>query len=153
MLNSVVVIDDDELINVRAPTFFEKFGPLMKKTPKRVIANYLFWKVLLDGLPYVTKEVMTRQMQFARMMYGYDPAETRARWKECVDITSNLLSTSNRAIYVRKNFNQKSRKNVQELADDIEEHFKNNLKEVRFFCECSLDLYQIKLLALKKSNT
>ncbi|XP_033220985.1 neprilysin-2-like [Belonocnema kinseyi] len=94
ILKSAFVIGDDEIIKVSAPTFFEKLGPLLEKTPKRVLANYLIWQVLEGQI----------QGSFSK--------------QDCLDMTTEFLALSAGAQYVSKYFSPKSKKSAEELAVD-----------------------------------
>lgn len=126
-----IVIDDNEVILVNDPNFFEKFETLMKKTrSKRVLANYLFWRGAEGNLQYLTEKIRNRKTKFITLLTGQD--RKQARWKECIDATHEVLSSGFSALYVRKYFNPESKKSAEKLAVVIEQQLKKTLKEVRF---------------------
>ncbi|XP_033220987.1 neprilysin-2-like [Belonocnema kinseyi] len=106
ILKSAFVIGDEEIIKVSVPTFFAKLRPLLKKTPKKVLANYLVWQVLEGQI----------QGSFSK--------------GECLDITSQYLSLNAGAIYARKYFTPESKKNAEELAVSIKQQFSKMLKKL-----------------------
>ena len=133
ILNSIIVIDDNEVIRVNVPTFFEEFEKLMKETPKRVQANYLLWRGANEDTDYVTDEIRNRKMKFTTAVYGQ--AERSARWNECLDLTSGVLGLSIGALYIRKYFDEESKKVAEKLVADIEKQFLKILKEVSFLLD------------------
>merc|ERR1711884_151429 len=45
--NTNVFVNDDEKIIVREPEYFDALLPILAATPKRTIANYVRWRVLM----------------------------------------------------------------------------------------------------------
>lgn len=79
-------IDENEMIVVSVPSFFEALGPLLQNTPKRTIANYLLWRITAFSSFFMTEELRKRQLVYSTAVSGKQ--EQEPRWKECVDITS-----------------------------------------------------------------
>lgn len=82
-------VAEDEMINLSVPSFFEDLGKLLAKTPKRVIANYMFWRIHGFSIGFLSEEFRKRQLQYATALSGRQ--EQEARWKECVDIATGRL--------------------------------------------------------------
>lgn len=82
-------VQDDEIINLTVPSFFEELGKLLAKTPNRVIANYMMWRIHGFSIGFLSEEFRKRQLQYITALSGRQ--EQEARWKECVDIASGRL--------------------------------------------------------------
>jgi len=82
-------VEDDEIINLTVPSFFEELGKLLEKTPNRVIANYMMWRIHAFSIGFLSEEFRKRQLQYATALSGRQ--EQEARWKECVDIAAGRL--------------------------------------------------------------
>ncbi|XP_033220986.1 neprilysin-2-like [Belonocnema kinseyi] len=106
ILKSAFIIGDDEIIKVSVPTFFKNLGKLLKKTHKRVLANYLLWQVLEGQIQGTSSK------------------------QDCLDMTTGFLGLSAGAQYVRKYFTPESKKSAEEIAVSIEQQFSKMLKEV-----------------------
>lgn len=133
-----IKIDDNEIIIVSVPTFFEKFEKLIKETrSKRVLANYLLCRAAQEDADLLTNAIRNSKMKFTTVLNGQ--AERQVRWKECLDVTSNVLGVSIGALYARKYFTPESKKIAGELAVDIQNQFRKMLKGVR----SSYELFQI----------
>ncbi|XP_033211568.1 neprilysin-2-like [Belonocnema kinseyi] len=131
-LKPIMVINDEEVIQVNAPNFFDKFVDLMNRTPKRVLANFLFWKAAENNLNYLTEDIKNRKMRFEAVLGGQSKRVERSQ--ECLEL-SDVLGLSAGALYVRKYFNPESKKRAQKLALHIELEFKNILKEAEWMDE------------------
>ncbi|KAH8294815.1 hypothetical protein KR018_003377, partial [Drosophila ironensis] len=135
-------VASDEMINLSVPSFFEDLGKLLAKTPKRVIANYMFWRIHGFSIGFLSEEFRKRQLQYATALSGRQ--EQEARWKECVDIATGRLVGGNReafgsrlgisvgSLYVRKHFHKDSKANALEMVSDIRDVFNDILDEVNW---------------------
>ncbi|KAH8343968.1 hypothetical protein KR084_002815 [Drosophila pseudotakahashii] len=134
-------VAEDEMINLSVPSFFEDLGKLLAKTPKRVIANYMFWRIHGFSVGFLTEEFRKRQLQYATALSGRQ--EQEARWKECVDIATgsmdevseedfDSLGISVGSLYVRKHFHKDSKENALQMVDDIRSVFNDILDEVNW---------------------
>ncbi|XP_032576202.1 neprilysin-2 isoform X1 [Drosophila sechellia] len=134
-------VAEDEMINLSVPSFFEDLGKLLAKTPKRVIANYMFWRIHGFSVGFLSEEFRKRQLQYATALSGRQ--EQEARWKECVDIaTSSMdevgeddfdsLGISVGSLYVGKHFHKDSKANALEMVNEIRNVFNDILDEVNW---------------------
>lgn len=79
-------INENEIIIVSVPTYFENLGKLLSTTPKKTIANYMMWRITSFSLFFLTEDLRKRQLQYSTALSGKQ--EQEPRWKECIDITS-----------------------------------------------------------------
>lgn len=86
LLPKALQIDENEVIVVSVPAYFDSLGPLLEKTPSRTIANYMMWRVTAFSSFFLTDELRKRQLIYSTAVSGKQ--EQEPRWKECIDITS-----------------------------------------------------------------
>lgn len=125
-------INRDEVIIVNVPSYLKNFENLMQHTPKRVQANYAFWRAAAASVSYLTDDIRKRQLMYTIHLNG--KTEREPRWKECVDIVSGSMAISVGSMYVRKYFKEDAKKTALEMVGDIREEFTKILKKVRI-CE------------------
>ncbi|XP_034115605.1 neprilysin-2-like [Drosophila albomicans] len=130
LLSEGLSVQDDEIINLIEPPFFDQLGKLLARTPNRVIANYLMWRIHEFSLSYLSEEFHTRKDKYYMTVDGHQ--EPRARWKECVDIVSESLSKSVASMYVPKHFDVSSKSSVLEMVTNIRNVFNEILDEVNW---------------------
>ncbi|XP_033212281.1 neprilysin-2-like [Belonocnema kinseyi] len=107
---------------------------LIKKTPKRVVANYLCWKAVEDSLAFLPEKLLNLQIDFSNA--DSDTTESEGKWRECLGMTNNnVLMASVGALYVRKYFTPESKKSAEEIAVDIKQQLKKDLKKVDWMDE------------------
>lgn len=128
LLPPTVRVDDNEIVIVNVPSFISDLDNLLKKTPKRVQANYVMWRVAGASVSYLTDEIRKRQLDYSTALSG--KTEREARWKECVDIVAGSLSISTGALYVRKYFREDAKANALEMVAGIRKQFTKILEKV-----------------------
>lgn len=87
MLPSTLMLEKNEVVWARPPTYLEQLEQLLNKTSNRTIANYMMWRTVLFSSEYLTDEIRNKRVKF-----DLSTSLTRqvSRWKECVERT-NLL--------------------------------------------------------------
>lgn len=128
LLPTGLQIGDDEQIVVSVPTYFEALGKLLERTPKRVIANYVMWRMTAFSSYFLTEKLRNRQLVYSMAVSGKQTQEPR--WKECIDITSGSLPISVGALYVRKYFKQSAKAAAVEMVAGIRKQFEIILANV-----------------------
>lgn len=126
-------INENEVIIVSVPEFFEKLGKLLEQTPKRTVANYLMWRVTAFSSFFLTEDLRKRQLVYSTAVSGKQ--EQEPRWKECIDITSGSLSIAVGALYVRKHFQEDAKRTALEMVNGIRKEFEKILKQVPWMDE------------------
>lgn len=125
---SNVNIDDDETVNLIDPKFIGKLENLIARTPKRVIANYIFWQVIYNSIDYLPNEFLDRQLIFEKVLKGVKERKPRAY--SCLDEVMVIFETSVSSMYARKYFNTAFRRNALGLVENIKNQFRKTLNEV-----------------------
>lgn len=87
LLPQKVQVDESERVINSVPKFFEQIGAIIESTPKRAIANYFSWRVVLSTSGTLTNELRQRKLAYFKTLYGQLKEEPR--WKECVQFTSD----------------------------------------------------------------
>lgn len=86
MLPDGVITDENEIINVAVPSFFEAFGELLAQTPKKTIANYLFWRVIQSTAYYMNEQMSSRRLEY--LWHLSRQKEVPAWWIYCTKTTN-----------------------------------------------------------------
>ncbi|XP_058061822.1 neprilysin-2 isoform X1 [Anopheles bellator] len=128
-----IAIDENEVIIVSVPTFMEELGPLLQNTPKRVMANYVMWRISGFSSLFLTEKLRKRQLQYTTALSGKQ--EQEPRWKECVELTASSLPISVGALYIRKYFREDSKRAALDMVNDIKAVFVDILKKVDWMDE------------------
>lgn len=127
VLPSNVTVDGSEIVIFNSLSFFEKFDKLLKGTSNRTIANYLIWRITEYSAHYLNNDVRKRQLDFNTVIVG--KKELSTRWKECISITNNKLSTAVGAMYIRKYFKPNAKQHAGAMVNQIQHEFKEGLRQ------------------------
>jgi len=140
-----IQIDENEVIVVSVPSFFEGLEKVLKETPKRTIANYVMWRITGFSSFFLTEPLRKRQLQYSTAISGKQ--EQEPRWKECADIVTGSLPISVGALYIRKHFQEDSRQSALDMVNGIKAEFEHILKKVEWMDDVT------RKAALEKVNT
>lgn len=86
MLPSSVQVDENEVVIVSVPSFFEKLGDVINSVPKRTLANYFNWRIALTASGALTNQLFNLKLGFYTALSGQQ--DQQPRWKECVSFTA-----------------------------------------------------------------
>ncbi len=63
-------IDENERIVSYSTPFFVKLGQLLETTDKRVIHNYILWRLVMDLMPHMPPQYEKTRAEFRRVLLG-----------------------------------------------------------------------------------
>ena len=105
---STIIITENEPIVVPVPSYIAKLENLLATTPKRVVANYMFW-----GAVYETYYVRDKLVQ----------TTISTRWRKCVNDVNYKLGLSIASLFAKKHLSKKAKTTVNEMFDNIKAEF------------------------------
>lgn len=121
-------VEGNEVILIYVPSFFDQFGMVIEKTPKRTIANYLAWRMTQSVVQFMTDTLRKRELKFNKALSGQEDQEPRS--KECIKKVQSTFQVALSAMYVRKYFKQDAKKSALEMVNEIKAEFEGILKTV-----------------------
>jgi predicted metalloendopeptidase len=136
-------VSENEVIVVYDVEFFNQLDAVLKATPKRAIANYVMWRVAAESTNYLTDKLRKRQLEYAGALIGQQTEEPR--WKECIDLVTSNFQIATASLYVRKHFDQNSKKVALEMVDSIKGEFEEILKKVAWMDEKTRNAALVKV--------
>ncbi|XP_058793348.1 neprilysin-2-like isoform X4 [Phymastichus coffea] len=128
ILSPSALVDEDEVVIIYAPSYISNLERLLQQTPKRVQANYILWRVVVNSVGYLTDEIRKRQLAYYTVVSGR--TERGSRWKECVKLIRKSFSKAIGAAYVKKYFDEESKKAAIEMIAGIRQEFKKILNMI-----------------------
>lgn len=102
-----IPIADDEPIVIYAMPYIIELGKIIEDTDRRVIQNYVLWRLVLSLVSHMIDEYQKERIEFQRVLFGIK--SERHRWSQCVDWTNKKLGMAVGALFIRDNFNPESR--------------------------------------------
>ncbi|XP_054287381.1 neprilysin-1-like [Macrosteles quadrilineatus] len=120
-------ITTEEMVVSYAMPYFVEMGKILADTDRRVIHNYVMWRLVMDIVPHMIDEYQQKHTEFRKIMQGIQ--SERNRWSQCVDWTNKKLGMAVGALYIRDNFNQDSKEVALAMIHTIREAFNELLAE------------------------
>lgn len=128
-----VQVNSNEAIIVVSPRYLSSLTDLIKRTPKRVQANYAIWRAVKSQISYLTESMIEHQLNYFRAMFAV--SERQTRWKECVDEVSSELPILTSALYIRKYFDNDAKSAAREMVNYIKKSFHDILASLDWMDE------------------
>ena len=83
----------------------------------------------MSSIGYLNDDIRKRERSFLSVFSGQ--VDCVARWHECLNVVSERLSLNVGAMYVRKYFNEESKKKAIEIVMATRDQFTKILKQVK----------------------
>lgn len=87
LLPEAVKVAENETVINSVPKFFEQLDSILQSTPKRTMANYFLWRIVLTTSGTLTNQLRQRKLAYFTTLYGQLGEEPR--WKECAQFSSD----------------------------------------------------------------
>ncbi|XP_077533139.1 neprilysin-1-like isoform X2 [Haemaphysalis longicornis] len=121
-------IPASEEVVIFAPTYIKQMSEMLQKVPKRVIANYILWRFVSHRVGSLDKRFVDKQQEYFNAIYGTQSKP--ARWKTCALLVNKQMGMAVGALFVRRHFNDQSKKKAEEMINDIKAAFLEMLLNV-----------------------
>jgi len=131
-LLDIPVADDEEVI-VNVPTFVSQVDKLIPATNKRILANYMMWRVTLQSFAVLGRKWRELAQEYNKVITGQDREEPR--WEQCMASLTGSLGIALSSLYVRNHFKGGSKETALEMVGYIHREFLNILDEVDWMDE------------------
>ncbi|KAG8183511.1 hypothetical protein JTE90_003861 [Oedothorax gibbosus] len=137
-------ISENQSIIVQTPDYIFQLDKLLPDTNKRVLANYMMWRVTFSIIDFLSKDWRDLEQAYTTAITG-KPQES-PRWAECLYTVKDNLGIAFSSYYVRHNFNDESKESALELVEYIRQAFVNILKRTEWMGETA------KMRAIEKAK-
>ncbi|KAH6933640.1 hypothetical protein HPB50_017253 [Hyalomma asiaticum] len=121
-------IPPSEEVVIFAPKYIREMSELLHTAPKRVVANYILWRFISKLVGSLDKRFVDKQQEYYGAIYGTQ--STPPRWKSCTLLVNKKMGMAVGALFVRRHFNDQSKKKAEEMINDIKAAFLEILMNV-----------------------
>ncbi|XP_071446773.1 neprilysin-1-like [Hetaerina americana] len=125
LLAGVTSVGPDERIIVREVDYIFRLSALLDRTPQRVIANYLHWRIVKSLSRETTQRMRDLAFEFDRVLSGIK--EDQPRWRDCVLRVGGSLSFATGYQYVHQYFDVDAKNSADNMVEHIREAFKEEV--------------------------
>lgn len=102
-----IPLADEEPIVVYAMPYVVELGKILEQQDRRVLQNYLVWRVVLSLVSHLIDDYQKERIEFQRVLLGIK--SERHRWSQCVDWTNKKMGMAVGALFIQDNFNPESK--------------------------------------------
>uniref|UniRef100_A0A5S6Q7J6 Peptidase M13 N-terminal domain-containing protein n=1 Tax=Trichuris muris TaxID=70415 RepID=A0A5S6Q7J6_TRIMR len=127
------VIDDNMNLIITDPLYIAEINKLLLETDKRVLINYLLWRLSKVYTSMLDERYDEAYQDFVFVMLGRQSRP--ARWKTCVPVVVNWMEMAAGALYVERHFNQKDKEEAVALIDHLRLAFTELVKKLDWMDE------------------
>ncbi len=141
-------VENDEPIVSYAMLYLEEMGRQLVKTDRRVVQNYLLWRLVMDLMPHLPDEYLEKRAEFRKVLLGV--LSERNRWNQCVEWTNKKMGMAVGALFIRQNFNHESKTVALEMIHTLRDAFIEILEELSWMDEETRQVARQKALAMNE---
>ena len=142
----ILVVEDTERVILDEPGFLKNLTEILKRTPKRTIANYMFFRAASSSLGFFTEAARKVQEDYSQELTGTTSKVGKSqnitnistktfqtpRWKQCVGTASGIFSSVVGHLYVKKHFKEEAKRAMDEMVRDIRGEMDVILKNIQW---------------------
>lgn len=118
-----ITITDTEEILYHGVDYLSKFGDLIEVTPKRTVANYLFWRIADLSVNYLSRNVRIVKQKFHQKLSG--AINLDQGWKKCVAELDANIKHAVSALYTQQKVQIKDKDGAVKIVESVRETVKH----------------------------
>uniref|UniRef100_A0A3Q2HSF0 Endothelin converting enzyme like 1 n=1 Tax=Equus caballus TaxID=9796 RepID=A0A3Q2HSF0_HORSE len=119
---------EDEEVVLLATDYMQQVSQLIRSTPRRILHNYLVWRVVVVLSEHLSPPFREALHELAREMEGSDKPQELAR--VCLGQANRHFGMALGALFVHEHFSAASKAKVQQLVEDIKYILGQRLEEL-----------------------
>uniref|UniRef100_A0A3P9NY71 Endothelin converting enzyme like 1 n=1 Tax=Poecilia reticulata TaxID=8081 RepID=A0A3P9NY71_POERE len=134
---------EDEEIVVLATDYIQKVSDIIKNTSKRVLHNYMLWRIVAALSEHLSTAFRSTIHEFSREIDGTEQQLELGRL--CLTQANKHFGMALGALFVKKHFSLESKVKVQKLVEDIKHALDLRLQELDWMDEATKEAARAKL--------
>ncbi|CAO1337117.1 unnamed protein product [Diamesa serratosioi] len=97
--------------------FIQSYYDFINQTSKRVLANYVGWRLIQTSLDFTDKTIRGAVLTFQKSALGKEDLDQR--WKFCANLVTNEAAVATGSLYVDEYFTEDDKKSAVKLVDNL----------------------------------
>ncbi|XP_069390627.1 endothelin-converting enzyme-like 1 isoform X1 [Paralichthys olivaceus] len=136
-------LSEDEEIVVLATDYLQKVSDIIKTTSKRVLHNYMLWRIVVALSEHLSTAFRSIIHEFSREIDGTEQQLELGHL--CLTQANKHFGMALGALFVHQHFSSQSKAKVQELVEDIKHSLDLRLQELDWMDEATKEAARAKL--------
>ncbi|KAF9156188.1 hypothetical protein DFQ26_009446 [Actinomortierella ambigua] len=146
-LNSNVM--NNKNLTVSSPAYIQNLATLLNGTTPTTMQNFLAWKAILQGAPWLSSEYRQPLDQFVAKLVGSDPNIPPKRWETCVGATNDGLGSIVGHFYVAKEFSPQDKQKGEAILDAVKSAYMTGFANITWLDNQTRAAAEAKLKAME----
>lgn len=105
--------NDQKFNGTLESNFIDMYFKFLNNTSKRVLANYVGWRVVQSSLSFMHKEIREAELKFLKKALGKEDFEQR--WKLCATLTQTEASVSTGSLFIKGYFTKEDKEKAEKI--------------------------------------
>ncbi|CAI9741548.1 neprilysin-1-like isoform X2 [Octopus vulgaris] len=141
-----ITLTTEQPVVVYALDFLTNLVQILKVTPKKTLANYLVWRIIMNRVNNLPKKYRDMKKDYHERIFGQQ-SET-PRWRECATFVADNLGNAIGRLFIANYFDEEAKKSAKEMIHNIREAFNELLHEVEWMDSSTIEVAQEKANAI-----
>ncbi|XP_071109862.1 neprilysin-like isoform X2 [Haliotis cracherodii] len=116
-----IAIDAVEEVVVYAPDYLENMVKILHRWDKRVIFNYLVWRIMMNRVTNLPDKYRNVRKDYYKKILGSETE--RARWRDCATYVNDNMGNAVGRLFVEKHFDEDAKSIALEMIHNIRYSF------------------------------
>ncbi|XP_055588179.1 neprilysin-4 [Uranotaenia lowii] len=138
-------VNSSEFVVMYALNYMKDLVVLIDQTEPRTVANYILWRFVRHRINNLDDRFLQAKQKFSNVLFGRE--KSPPRWKNCVNQVNANMGMAVGAMFVRKYFDENSKRDTLAMTHELQQAFRDILNETDW-----LDV-QTRRLAEMKVNS
>ncbi len=131
---------------VATPNFYKALSNELTATPIDVWKQYLTYNIISDMAPYLSQDIATARFEFyGKTLSGQK--EQEPRWERVMGVINGSIGEQLGKLYVDKYFKPEAKEKMKELVKNLEDAFRNRIKNLDWMSDPTKTKAEAKLNA------
>lgn len=139
-------INSTETVVIFAINYMQELVNLLSHTEPKTIANYALWRFVRHRVNNLDDRFQDAKQKFYYILFGRE--QSPPRWKNCVSQVNSNMGMAVGAMFVRKYFDENSKKDTLTMTNELQQSFRELLNLTDWIDSPTKHLAELKVNAM-----
>ncbi|XP_058117155.1 neprilysin-4 [Anopheles ziemanni] len=120
-------VNTSDFVVMFAMNYMQDLVELIGQTEPRIVANYLLWRFVRHRINNLDDRFLGAKQRFSNALFGRE--KNPPRWKNCVTQVNANMGMAVGAMFVRRYFDENSKKDTLKMTHELQEAFREILNQ------------------------
>uniref|UniRef100_A0AAG5CX34 Neprilysin, neutral endopeptidase 1 n=1 Tax=Anopheles atroparvus TaxID=41427 RepID=A0AAG5CX34_ANOAO len=139
-------VNASDFVVMFAMGYMQDLVELIGQTESRIVANYLLWRFVRHRINNLDDRFLGAKQRFSNALFGRE--KNPPRWKNCVTQVNANMGMAVGAMFVRRYFDENSKKDTLTMTHELQEAFREILAQTEWIDAATKRLAEQKVNAM-----